>query len=102
MVRRCEDERHGDSVPHLNAAEAVFTDEPSLMCAYMHGGIELINGQRYVFYHRQTNRTNFSRQACAEKIAFDEDGRIAQVEVTSCGLNGGALRAEGMYPAATC
>jgi len=66
-----------------------------------HGGIELINGQWYVFYHRQTNRTNFSRQACAEKIAFDEDGRIAQVEVTSCGLNGGALRAEGMYPAAS-
>ena len=32
----------------------------------------------YVFYHRQTNRTNFSRQACAEKIYFDEKGRIAQ------------------------
>ncbi|MBQ8972946.1 MAG: family 43 glycosylhydrolase, partial [Clostridia bacterium] len=64
-----------------------------------HGGIECCNGQWYVFYHRQTNRTQFSRQACAEKIYFDQRGHIAQVEVTSCGLNQAPLRAEGMYPA---
>lgn len=67
-----------------------------------HGGIECAGGQWYVFYHRQTNRTNFSRQACAEKIYFDEKGRIAQAEVTSCGLNNGPLPAEGAYPAYIC
>lgn len=51
-----------------------------------HGGIEYINGQWYVFYHRQTNRTQFSRQGCAEKISIDADGHIRQVPVTSCGL----------------
>ncbi len=67
-----------------------------------HGGIECCNGQWYVFYHRQTNRSNFSRQSCAEKIFFDENGRIAQAEVTSCGLNYGALEGEGTYPANIC
>lgn len=67
-----------------------------------HGGIECCCGQWYVFYHRQTNRTNFSRQACAEKITIAEDGSIAQVEVTSCGLNAGPLAGEGTYPARIC
>ena len=52
-----------------------------------HGGIECVGGQWYIFYHRQSNRTNYSRQGCAEKIYFAEDGSIAQAEVTSCGLN---------------
>lgn len=52
-----------------------------------HGGIECVDGQWYIFYHRQSNRTNYSRQGGAEKIYFAEDGSIAQVEVTSCGLN---------------
>ena len=69
-------------------------DNPLNCLGNTHGGIECANGQWYVFYHRQTNRTNFSRQACAEKIYFDEDGRIAQAEVTSCGLNKGPLRGE--------
>lgn len=67
-----------------------------------HGSIEKIGDRWYVFYHRQTNRTNFSRQGCAEEIFFDEEGRIAQVEVTSCGLNGGPLEGKGMYPARIC
>lgn len=64
-----------------------------------HGGIECADGQWYVFYHRQTNRTDFSRQGCAEKIYFEPDGSIKQVEVTSCGLNAGALEGKGIYPA---
>lgn len=67
-----------------------------------HGGIENINGTWYVFYHRQTNRTNFSRQACAEEIHFDSEGRIRQAEVTSCGLNKGPLAGKGKYPARIC
>ena len=64
-----------------------------------HGSIVEINGQWYIFYHRQTNASWFSRQGCAEPIFFDENGRIKQVEITSCGLNGGPLKGEGEYPA---
>ena len=64
-----------------------------------HGGLENINGEWYVFYHRQTRKNEFSRQACAEKIEILENGFIPQVEMTSCGLNGGPLLAKGEYPA---
>lgn len=64
-----------------------------------HGGIELINGEWYIFYHRQTNKTQFSRQGCAEKIQLLPDGTIPQVEITSCGLNGGPLEGKGTYEA---
>ena len=67
-----------------------------------HGSIEYINGQWYVFYHRLTHNCDYSRQACSEKIEIKEDGTIAQVEVTSCGLNDGPLKAEGRYPAVIC
>jgi len=62
-----------------------------------HGSIVEINGQWYVFYHRQTNRHQFSRQACAEPIAIEKDGSIKQVEITSCGLNNGPLNGTGEY-----
>lgn len=65
----------------------------------IHGSIENINGQWYVFYHRQTNKTEQSRQACAEKINIDENGHISQVEITSEGLNGKPLSGTGYYPA---
>lgn len=64
-----------------------------------HGSIENINGQWYIFYHRQTHKTSFSRQGCAEKINILPDGSISQVEMTSCGLNDGPLAAAGVYPA---
>lgn len=67
-----------------------------------HGSIECINGQYYIFYHRQTHNTAFSRQGCAEPISIGPDGTIRQVEMTSCGLNGGPLEAEGTYPAVIC
>lgn len=67
-----------------------------------HGSIECVNGQWYVFYHRLTHQSDYSRQACAEKIHILPDGTIPQVEVTSCGLNDGPLAGEGTYPAAIC
>ena len=76
--------------------------EPDLPKAYggnNHGSIVDIAGQWYIFYHRQTNAHWFSRQGCAEPIAFLPDGSIPQVEMTSCGLNGGPLPGEGEYPA---
>lgn len=33
-----------------------------------HGSIEKISGQWYVFYHRLTHNSDYSRQACAERI----------------------------------
>ena len=63
-----------------------------------HGSLIEINGNYYVFYHRQTNRHQFSRQACAEKIEF-KDGKFIQAELTACGLNGKPLKGKGTYEA---
>ena len=65
-----------------------------------HGGLVEIGDALYIFYHRQTNGTEFSRQGCAERVELLPDGSIPQAEITSCGLNGGALAASGVYPAA--
>lgn len=64
-----------------------------------HGSIVEINGAWYVFYHRQTNLHQYSRQACAERIVFEADGTICQVEMTSCGLHNGPLAGLGEYEA---
>lgn len=64
-----------------------------------HGSIVKLNGDWYVFYHRQTNGTWYSRQGCAEKITIASDGSIAQAEMTSCGLNGAPLCGKGEYSA---
>ena len=73
-------------------------DMPAAYGANNHGGIEFINGDYYIFYHRHTNGNVFSRQGCSEKLSFTSDGRIPQVQMTSCGLNGGKLKGEGYYP----
>ncbi len=64
-----------------------------------HGGMVEANGQWYMFYHRHTNGTSFSRQGCIEPIKFLEDGTIPQVEITTSGPNGGPLVGRGEYPA---
>ena len=74
-------------------------DKPTAYGANNHGSIIEIGDDWYIFYHRHTHGTWFSRQGCAEKIAFESDGRIKQVEMTSCGLNGGPLSDIGEYPA---
>jgi len=51
-----------------------------------HGSICDINGQWYIFYHRMTNGTVFSRRACVERIKILPDGSIPQVEMTSLGF----------------
>ncbi len=76
--------------------------DPSMPAAFganNHGSIVEIAGKWYIFYHRHTNGTWFSRQGCAEPITFTEDGAIPQAEITSCGLNGGPLSDIGEYPA---
>ena len=74
-------------------------DMPMAYGANNHGSIVQIGEDWYIFYHRHTNGTWYSRQGCAEKINFREDGSIPQVEITSCGLNSGPLRGKGIYPA---
>ncbi len=64
-----------------------------------HGGMVELGDQWYIFYHRMTNRNQFSRQCCAEPVEILPDGKILQAEVTSCGLNGGPLPAVGEYSA---
>ena len=68
----------------------------------VHGGIEKIGGRWYVFYHRLTHGSDYSRQMCAEPLGFLPDGSIAQVEMTSRGLSGNDLPGMGEYPAAIC
>lgn len=51
-----------------------------------HGSICRINGQWYVFYHRMTNNSVFSRRGCVERIEILSDGSIPQVEMTSLGF----------------
>ena len=74
-------------------------NNPTYTLSNNHGGIARLSDGYYIFYHRCTDGNEFSRQGCAEKIEIAEDGSIKQVEMTSCGLNGGALNAGGMYPA---
>ena len=73
-------------------------DRPAAFGANNHGSIVEMNGDWYIFYHRHTNGTWFSRQGCAEKLPIREDGLFGQAELTSCGLNGGPLAGEGYYP----
>jgi len=75
--------------------------KPKAPAGTIHGGIECINGRWYVFYHRSTNNTDFSRQACAEPIEILPDGSIPQVEITTQGTEM-PLSAKGSYPAAIC
>lgn len=74
-------------------------DMPAAYGSNNHGGLVEIAGKWYVFYHRHTNGTWYSRQGCAEPVEILPDGRIPQVEITSCGLNGGPLEGHGKYPA---
>ena len=86
-----------------NCDLGIAKDKPAdLPVAYggnNHGSIVEIAGEWYIFYHRQTNGTWYSRQGCAEKLRILPDGRIPQVEMTSCGLNGGPLPGVGTYGA---
>lgn len=76
-----------------------LTDQPRNYLGNTHGGLVELNGNWYIFYHRQTNRQQYSRQGCAERVELDENGRFHQAQITSCGLNGGPLRGTGCYEA---
>ena len=52
----------------------------------IHGGLVELNGQWFIFYHRMTHNSVFSRRACAERVTIQADGSIPQVEQTSLGF----------------
>ena len=73
-----------------------------------HGSICLINGQWYVFYHRQTGYDEYARQAMVAPITVQvEPGAggkvtISEGEVTSEGFSLGGLDPLERHPAAIC
>lgn len=75
--------------------------KPKMPAGTIHGSVELIGGKYYVFYHRCTNDTDFSRQACAEPIQMNADGTFSQAEITTQGVSA-PLPAKGEYLAALC
>jgi arabinoxylan arabinofuranohydrolase len=52
-----------------------------------HGSIAECNGKWYVFYHRSSQASKFSRRVCVEPICFNEDGSIPEVEMTTQGVS---------------
>ena len=68
-----------------NIATYKPAEKPMYFGGNNHGSMVEIEDQWYIFYHRHTNGHAFSRQGCLEKIYFDENGHIPQVEMTSCG-----------------
>lgn len=83
----------------LHIAQDKPAEMPMAYGANNHGSIVQIKDDWYIFYHRHTNGTWYSRQGCAEKLELQEDGSFLQAELTSCGLNGGPLPGKGEYPA---
>jgi len=84
----------------ISNGDVGLSDGQRAYTANNHGSLVEIEGKYYIFYHRHTHGTHFSRQGCAEPVTIAEDGSIAQVEMTSCGLNQGPLPANQKYPAA--
>ena len=83
----------------LNISSYKPANQPMAYGANNHGSMVRIGEDWYIFYHRHTNGTWYSRQGCAEKLTILPDGSIPQAEITSCGLNNGPLLGKGEYPA---
>lgn len=75
--------------------------KPKMPAGTIHGSVERIGDGYYVFYHRCTNDTDFSRQACAERIRMRSDGSFETAHITTCGVEP-YLAAKGVHPAAIC
>ena len=46
-----------------------------------HGGLVEVEGAYYIFWHRHTHGTAFSRQGCADRVVICEDGLRLQAVV---------------------
>lgn len=52
-----------------------------------HGSIECFQGRWFVFYHRSSQNSRFSRRVCVEPIAINPDGSIDEVVMTCNGAS---------------
>ncbi len=75
-----------------------MSEKPLYYYANNHGSLVEINGHYYIFGHRHTNYSQYSRQGVAQEIFMNKDGTFNQAEMTSCGLNGKPLKGNGTYP----
>ncbi len=64
-----------------------------------HGCLEKINDHYFVFNHRYTNRSHFSRQVVGDVVERKENGLFNETEYTSQGLRGKPFNEQGIYPA---
>lgn len=67
-----------------------------------HGSVAEYQGRWYVFYHRATHNSRMMRKACVEPIAFNADGSIDEVEMTSQGAGPPLNAFESMDAAHAC
>lgn len=67
-----------------------------------HGSIAEFNGDWYVFYHRSSRGSHFSRRVCMEPIRFDSEGRIREVPMTTQGISGPIPSTQEMQAARAC
>lgn len=72
-------------------------DQPMYYGGNNHGSMIQIKDKWYIFYHRHTDGTNFSRQGCIEEITFREDGSIIQAEMTSSGASNTPFEGKGTF-----
>ncbi|GEK88843.1 Glycosyl hydrolases family 43 [Alkalibacterium putridalgicola] len=81
-----------------------LVDERSMYERYIvennHGSLEKINGKYYIFNHRHTNQSHFSRQVVGDKLEMSEDGTFHQAAYTSVGVRGEPFNELTHYPAA--
>ena len=76
--------------------DTIVTATPS---ANTHGSILEINGQWYVFYHRQTGTTEFARQAMVSPITVNvEEGTGGKVEISEAEYTSEGFSINGLNP----
>ena len=76
--------------------EPIVTGTPS---GNTHGSICEINGQWYVFYHRQTGRNEYARQAMVAPITVEvEEGPGGKVSISEGEYNSEGFALEGLNP----
>lgn len=64
-----------------------------------HGGLVEINGKWWIFYHRQTGRNEYSRQAMVAPVEIQvEKGKGGKVTITEAEITSEGFAIEGLNP----
>ena len=74
----------------------IFTTVPS---GNTHGGLVEVNGQWYIFYHRQTGLDEFARQAMVAPVNVQvEEGKGGKVYISEGEVTSEGFHSEGLNP----